>query len=91
MTEISRRTFLTRSAAVAAGAAAVAAAGIPEVARASTSASPATEADGAADSTGDAVVAYVRAGSGEVTLMVGEHEVVARDRDLARRIRRAAR
>jgi poly(3-hydroxybutyrate) depolymerase len=88
MAEISRRTFLTRSAAVAAGAAAVAAAGIPEVARAA--ARPASDTDAAADS-GDTVVAYVRAGGGDVTLMVGEREVVANDRELARRIRRAAR
>jgi phosphodiesterase/alkaline phosphatase D-like protein len=88
MAEISRRTFLTRSA-MAAGAAAVATTALPQAARASAPA--ATEPDETTDTLADAVVAYVRPGSGEVTVMVGEREVVARDRDLARRIRRAAR
>jgi hypothetical protein len=89
MTDLSRRAFLRKSAGVAAGAAAVAATGLPEVARAA-GAPQEPDASGA-DLSGDAVVAYVRADAREVTLMVGEREVVAKDRDLVRRIRRAAR
>jgi hypothetical protein len=90
MAELSRRTFLRRSAAAAAGAAAVAAAGVPQIARAAGDVASGADT-GAGDAGADTVVAYVRGGSGEVTLMVGEQEVVARDRDLARRIRRVAR
>jgi hypothetical protein len=89
MTDLSRRAFLRKSAGVAAGAAAVAATGLPEVARAA--GAPQEPDASSADLSGDAVVAYVRADAREVTLMVGEREVVAKDRDLVRRIRRAAR
>jgi len=90
MGEISRRAFLSRSA-MAAGAAAVAAASLPQAARASTSVGDADAGTGASPVGGEAVVAYVRPNSGEVTVMVGEREIVAHDRELARRIRRAAR
>lgn len=43
------------------------------------------------DSASDSVVAYVKdAGSSELTLMVGEREVVVHDRDLVNRILNAA-
>ena len=44
----------------------------------------------AESSSADAVVAYIRPGTREVRVMVGEREVVHRDADLARRILRAA-
>jgi phosphodiesterase/alkaline phosphatase D-like protein len=91
MTDLTRRAFLRRSAGVAAGAAAAAAVGLPEVARAAARPRDAAEGGAEGDAGRDAVVAYVRPGTGRVTLMVGEREVVAEDRDLARRIRRAAR
>jgi hypothetical protein len=90
MSDLSRRAFLRRSAGVAAGAAAVAATGLPQVARAAGASAEEPDASGA-DLSGDAVVAYVRADASEVTLMVGEREVVTKDRDLVRRIRHAAR
>ena len=46
---------------------------------------------GASATTSEPIVAYVRRGArGEVRLLVGEHEVVQHDTDLARRIIRAA-
>ncbi len=82
MAESSRRNFLilAGAGAAAAGVAATLPAG----------------AAGATPSTGNAtaagpLLAYVKdARSGELTLMVGEREVVVRDRDLVNRLARAA-
>jgi hypothetical protein len=89
MSELDRRTFIKRSAAVGAGVAAVGAMGAGPAAAASRLADAAEDAEPQAAS-GDAVVAYIRPGTREVRVMVGEREIVRRDRELARRILRAA-
>ena len=88
MSEVSRRTFIKRSAAGVAGAAAVGALGAGPASAATRLASHA-DAD-AVTTSDDAVVAYVRPGSREVRVMKGEQEVVHRDADLVRRLLRAA-
>jgi len=92
MSKVSRRSFMKRSAVAGAGAAAIAGlGGASGAAKALAAPGPRSERP-AAEPSGEPVVAYVRAGSsGEVTVMVGEREVVRRDRELARRILRAAR
>ncbi|HEY1332198.1 MAG TPA: hypothetical protein VGH10_12120 [Actinomycetota bacterium] len=93
MSKVSRRTFIKRSAAGAAGVAAVGALGGTPAAAAAALGSkrrPAPQPPGQAAA--QHVVAYVRAGStGQVRVMAGDREVVVRDRDLARRLLRAAR
>jgi hypothetical protein len=96
---MSRRGFLTKSSMAAATGAAVAAAastGLLSVqnvlaAPAQTAATAApTEADMAA--VGSDVVAHVRnASTGEISVMVGEHEVVTTDRALVARLLKSAR
>jgi nitrous oxide reductase len=91
MSKVSRRTFMKRSAVAGAGVAALSGLGGASGAAAAL-ASPGKAAEPPAEPAGEPVVAYVRAGSsGEVRVMVGEREVVHRDRDLAGRILRAAR
>jgi len=90
MSEVSRRTFIKRSAAGVAGAAAIGALGAGPASAATRLAS---HVDAGADSeatSNDAVVAYVRPGTREVRVMKGEQEVVHRDPDLVRRLLRAA-
>jgi hypothetical protein len=92
MSEVSRRTFIKRSAAGVAGAAAIGALGAGPASAATRLASHA-DADAGPDSeatSDDAVVAYVRPGTREVRVMKGEQEVVHRDPDLVRRLLRAA-
>jgi anaerobic selenocysteine-containing dehydrogenase len=90
MSEVSRRSFIKRSAAGVAGAAAIGALGTGPASAASRLASH-TGADADAVATSDdAVVAYVRPGTREVRVMKGEQEVVHRDADLVRRLLRAA-
>jgi len=94
MSKVSRRTFMKRSAVAGAGAVALSGIGGPSgAARALAAPTPSKDAEhGEAKPAEEPVVAYVRKGSsGEVRVMVGEREVVHRDRDLARRILRAAR
>ena len=91
MSEVTRRTFIKRSAAGVAGAAAIGALATGPAAAATRLASHAPDdADAGASTSGDAVVAYIRPGSREVRVMVGEREVVHRGADLARRILHAA-
>jgi anaerobic selenocysteine-containing dehydrogenase len=90
MSEVDRRTFIKRSAAGAAGAAAIGALGAGPAAAATRPASGAGDDSEPETASGDTVVAYLRPGTGEVRVMVGDREVVRRDPDLARRIRRAA-
>jgi len=90
--KVSRRTFMRRSAAAGAGAVALSGLGGAPGAAAAALTAPKEPAHGDEATPTEAVVAYVRAGSsGEVTVMAGEREVVRRDRELARRILRAAR
>jgi hypothetical protein len=90
MSEVSRRSFIKRSAAGVAGAAAIGALGAGPASAATNLASH-TDADTGAVATSDeAVVAYVRPGSREVRVMKGEQEVVHRDAELVRRLLRAA-
>jgi anaerobic selenocysteine-containing dehydrogenase len=91
LSKVSRRSFMKRSAVAGAGAAAIAGLG-GTAGAAKALAAPSAESRTPAEPSEEPVVAYVRAGSsGEVTVMVGEREVVRRDRELARRILRAAR
>jgi hypothetical protein len=91
MSEVTRRTFIKRSAAGVAGAAAIGALGTGPAAAATRLAShTGDEPDAGASASGDAVVAYIRPGTREVRVMVGEREVVHRDAELVRRILRAA-
>jgi hypothetical protein len=89
MSEVDRRTFIKRSAAGVAGAAAIGALGAGPAAAATRLASKAGD-DSEPAKASDPVVAYIRPGSREVRVMVGDKEVVRRDADLARRILRAA-
>jgi hypothetical protein len=90
MSEVDRRTFIKRSAAGVAGVAAVGALGTGTAAAATRLAARAGDASEPENASGDAVVAYIRPGTREVRVMVGDREVVRRDADLARRILRAA-
>ena len=94
MSKVSRRTFMKRSAVAGAGAVAISGLGGASGAAAALAGPKSTEPveHGEARPAEEPVVAYVRKGSsGEVRVMVGDREVVHRDRDLARRILRAAR
>lgn len=87
MAELSRRGFLTTSAAAAAGVAGAAglglAGGIPAAIDAAGIAGDVAASDG--------LVAHVRdASTGEIAVFNGEQEVVVRDRALANRLLRAA-
>ena len=87
MARVTRRAFLQTSVGAATG---VAAAGAVGLATNGLVASIVGEAH--APAAKDAVVAYVRNGSkGEVTLLVGEREITARDPVLVSRMLRAAR
>lgn len=67
------------------------AAGAGTVASAAVAAAPGAGAATLDTRSGQPFVAYVaNDGSGTVTLLVGEQEVVVRDRDLVRRLRAAA-
>ena len=78
MAELTRRGFVRSSAGAAAGVTFF-------------GALAAAQADAAAGNRAEPVVAFVSdPGRGEVTLMVGDQEVVRRDRDLAARLTRAA-
>ena len=90
MSEVSRRTFIRRSAAGVAGAAAIGALGVGPASAATRLASHADADADAVATSDDAVVAYVRPGTREVRVMKGEQEVVHRDADLVRRLLRAA-
>jgi len=92
--KVSRRTFMKRSAVAGAGAVALSGIGGASGAAAAIASPKRAKAaeHGEVKPAEEPVVAYVRKGSsGEVRVMVGEREVVHRDRDLARRILRAAR
>ncbi|HET7398156.1 MAG TPA: hypothetical protein VFJ94_06510 [Intrasporangium sp.] len=80
MSDTSRRSVLA-----AVGTGAVATAALAAAPRAA--AAPSTKASGAHEN----LVAYVRAGAGSITLLVGERRVVVHDPDLVRRLARAAR
>ena len=93
MDDLSRREFLKRGSigvaagAIAIGSGAVVADAVAANAAERTSSGVSTEPAEASEP----IVAYVRKGAhGEVRLMVGDHEVVHKDADLARRIIRAA-
>jgi hypothetical protein len=90
MSEVDRRTFIKRSAAGVAGAAAVGALGAGPAAAATRLGAKAGDDSEQAKPSADPVVAYIRPGTREVRVMVGDKEVVRRDADLARRILRAA-
>jgi hypothetical protein len=90
MSEVSRRTFIKRSAAGVAGAAAVGALGAGTASAATRLASHSDANTDAGTTSDEAVVAYVRPGSREVRVMKGEQEVVHRDAELVRRLLRAA-
>jgi anaerobic selenocysteine-containing dehydrogenase len=90
MSGVDRRTFIKRSAAGVAGAAAIGALGAGPAAAATRLASRDGGDTEPESASGDAVVAYIRPGTREVRVMVGDREVVHRDADLARRILRAA-
>ena len=91
MSDLTRRSFMQK----AALGAVAGAAGVGALASAATEASAreaATTTDAGHASTGpEPVMAYVRAGQyREVTVLVGDREIVRRDPDLARRLLRAA-
>jgi anaerobic selenocysteine-containing dehydrogenase len=92
MDDLSRRDFLKRgSIGVAAGAVAISSGAAIGNAVAANAKEHTTEG-GAAEQTDEPIVAYVQRGAhGEVHLMVGEQEIVHRDKNLARQIIRAAR
>jgi anaerobic selenocysteine-containing dehydrogenase len=90
MSEVSRRTFIKRSAAGVAGAAAIGALGAGPAAAATRLGAHADAGADTAATSDEAVVAYVRPGTREVRVMKGESEVVHRDPDLVRRLLRAA-
>ena len=90
MSGVDRRTFIKRSAAGVAGAAAIGALGTGSAAAATRLTSRAGHDPEPQSASDDAVVAYIRPGTREVRVMVGEREVIHRDADLARRILRAA-
>jgi len=95
MDDLTRRDFLKRgSVGVAAGAMVLGAGPTLANAVAANAEERATASMKGADqpaTTSEPIVAYVRRGvHGEVRLMVGEHEIVHHDTDLARRIIRAA-
>ncbi len=90
MAELSRRGFLQKSSAAMVGGAAVIGALANEIKPASASPRKTRQATESVDAS-EPVVALVRAGrAGEVSIMVGDREVVHRDPDLARRLLRAA-
>jgi hypothetical protein len=86
MSDATRRTFLV---AAGAGAAAI---GVATVAPASAAAATTKGSNQPAQlPTGEPLVAYVSdASTGEVTLLVGEREVLIKDRDLVSRLTSAA-
>ena len=90
MSEVSRRTFIKRSAAGVAGAAAIGALGAGPASAATRLASHASADTDAGATSDEAVVAYIRPGTREVRVMQGERELVHRDADLVRRLLRAA-
>jgi anaerobic selenocysteine-containing dehydrogenase len=90
MSEVSRRTFIKRSAAGVAGAAAIGALGAGPAAAATRLGAHADAGADTAATSDEAVVAYGRPGTREVRMMKGESEVVHRDPDLVRRLLRAA-
>ena len=86
MSEASRRTFLV---AAGAGAAALGVASVSPAAAAGATTKGSSEPTGLPK--GEPLVAYVsNASSGELTLLVGEREVLVTDRDLVARLTRAA-
>ncbi len=90
MSDLTRRGFVTSSAAATAGMTALGAALLTERARAETQGAELEAGHGTAGS--DPVVAYIRdPGSGHISVMVGDREVNVHDRKLAARIARAAR
>ena len=93
MSDINRRSFLKSAAGVTAGVVGVSAMGagaLPALAKTAESADLADQSDDQGST--EHVVAYVRPGSRhEVTVLVGEREIVTRDPELARRLRRATR
>ncbi len=89
MSDINRRSFLKSAAGVTAGVVGVGAMGagsLPALAK------TAEAADLGGEQSAEHIVAYVRPGARhEVTVLVGEREIVTRDPELARRLRRATR
>jgi anaerobic selenocysteine-containing dehydrogenase len=91
MTDVTRRAFIKRTAAGAAGAVAIGALGAGPVAAAARASSPRANADPDERPSSEPIVAYVRVGEpSEVTVMVGHREIVHRDPALVRRLLRAA-
>ena len=95
MSDINRRSFLKSAAGVTAGVVGVGAMGtgsLPALAKTAKTAEAAGLADLGDAESAEHVVAYVKPGSRhEVTVLVGEREIVTRDPELARRLRRATR
>jgi anaerobic selenocysteine-containing dehydrogenase len=90
VSDLSRRQFLKKSSVgVVAGAAAIGGLAGMQPADARTRKDRASSSKAVAASS-DPIVAYVRPGAREVTVMVGTREVVHRDPELVRRILKAA-
>jgi hypothetical protein len=90
VSDVSRREFLQKgSVGVVAGVAAIGGLAELKTERAHAAKAHATHDQGIATSS-DPVVAYVRPGGREVTIMVGTREVVHRDPELVRRLLRVA-
>lgn len=90
MDDIDRRSFLKKTAAGAVGIGVIGSGALPAVAKIGKVHADAASASEMNDHA-DRIVAYVRSGSrNEVTVLVGEREIVTRDAELARRLRRAA-
>ena len=92
MSDINRRSFLKSAAGVTAGVVGVSAMGAGALPALAKTAESADLADQSGEGSAEHIVAYVRPGSRhEVTVLVGEREIVTRDPELARRLRRATR